>query len=83
MAILIKYTVPVYVEVNLDEGTIERVVVQDDEATLAEADPLTPGIPVVFDADTWEEVTDAERDAAVALAQGSDDADWPAWCFGW
>lgn len=73
--IVLNYTVPVRVVVNLDTKEAEQVVVLDDEAR--------PDFrPDPYDRDTYEVLK--QDDPRVALAGDiADDADWPYWAFGW
>lgn len=67
--VFVQYHVPVLAEVDLVAGRVVRVQV-DDEA-VGEADQV-----FVLDG---TDLTDAEQEAAVSVA---DDSFWPAWEFG-
>lgn len=67
--VTVEYTVPVFCQLDLESGRVERVRVLDEE--LSEAGP-------VFDRD-GHKVTAGEAEQARVLA---DQAEWPAWEFG-
>lgn len=72
MEVVIKTSVPVYVTVDLDDGTVTEVHV-DVEAPMKygpEVEINDPGLP-----------TPEIREQAVAIAEGG--AEWPVWEFGW
>ena len=70
MTVFVRYMYPIYAEVDLDEGEVVRVVV-DDEASSQPIevldDALDPAGPNV-------------RDAALQIAES---ALWPSWDYGW
>lgn len=70
MKVLVKYMYPVYVEIDLDEAAVGRVVV-DDEASAAPDEV----IDLARDA-----VADEVHDRALAIAEADT---WPSWEFGW
>lgn len=67
----VPYTVPVTVTVDLDTGRVTRVVVCDEDATLARHELL--------DTPEGEAVSDDEAEQAVAIAENEP---WPAWEVG-
>lgn len=73
----ISYTVPVQVIVNLETGRVTRVVVLDE---LVEPDESSKGGFYEVVDDQNRVPRQAEIDKAYRLAE---DADWPAWDFGW
>lgn len=73
----LSYSVPVQVIVNLDDKTVERVVVIDESIT------QDPG-GYCADADTYEAINnpnDERVERAYKIAE--DGAPWPSWDFGW
>lgn len=70
MKVLVKYTYPVYVEIDLDEGAVGRVVV-DDEASAAPDEV----VDLARDA-----VADDVHDRALAITETDT---WPSWELGW
>lgn len=70
MKVLVKYMYPIYAVVDLDEGAVTRVVV-DDEA---------PSSPVeAFDLSLGALDVRA-REQALAIAESDT---WPSWDYGW
>ncbi|MGI8710748.1 MAG: hypothetical protein ACR2LA_07140 [Acidimicrobiales bacterium] len=70
MTVFVRYVYPIYAEVDLDEGEVVRVVV-DDEA---------PSQPIeVLDA-ALDPVGPDVRDIALRTAES---ALWPSWDYGW
>jgi|GEM_PF-5030713 len=69
MTVLVRYLVPVLVEVNLESGRVARVQV-DDEAVGDVDDLWVIDEPVL---------SPAERERAIAIAT---DEPWPAWDLG-
>lgn len=72
MRVELRYEVPVYVVVDLESETVERVVVHDEGVEMASDVP-----PV--DKDTEELVAGDAARRAVELADGES---WPRWEFG-
>ena len=66
----ITYSASVYVEVDRDEGTIERVVVMDEDL----------GAPTEITDSDDRPVSTEVADELKALV---DEVEWPAWQFGW
>lgn len=70
MSVLVKYTYPIYAEVDLDEGAVVRVVV-DDEATSQAIEVLD---------DDFDLVSSDLRETALRVAESTI---WPSWDYGW
>lgn len=70
MTMFVRYMYPIYAEVDLDEGEVVRVVVDDESSSQAievlddALDPAGPGV----------------GDAALRIAES---ALWPSWDYGW
>lgn len=67
--VILQHTVPVSVEVDLENGRVAQVVVHDEE--------LSPPLLEKTDASVPPEI--AKRAADIA----QQDEYWPAWKFGW
>ena len=65
----VRYLVPVLAEVDIADGRVVRVQVEDEAVGDAEQ---------VFAVDGTD-LTDAEQEAAISVAE---DSFWPAWEFG-
>ena len=78
MRISISYSVPVQVIVDLDTGTVDRVVVIDEDIT-ADRNGFAEN------ADTYTPATPEQITAAYDIAEGVDTGavEWPAWDMGW
>lgn len=70
MTVFVRYMYPIYAEVDLDEGEVVRVVVDDEASSQA--------IEVLDDA--LDPVAPAVRDAALQTAESTL---WPSWDYGW
>jgi hypothetical protein len=77
MILHVNYTVPVVAVVDTDAGTIDQVVIVDEEIKL-DGDYGNRGVSV----DAAEPASDTDADAALALAEGPDALMWPGWDFG-
>lgn len=71
MLVDVPYTAPVIVTVDTATGKVERVVVCDEEATLARYEQL--------DSPDGEPVSQDEAEEAVEIAENQP---WPAWEVG-
>ncbi len=70
MTVFVRYMYPIYAEVDLDEGEVVRVVVDDESPSQAIEvldDALDPAGPDV-------------RDVALGIAESGL---WPSWTYGW
>jgi hypothetical protein len=65
----VTYNVPVIVVVDTDAGTVDRVVVSNEEIALDEVEPVRKH-------DDQSEVSDSEAQQAVDIAETDS---WPAW----
>lgn len=70
MAVYVRYLYPIYAEIDLDEGDVARVVV-DDEAPSQAADVLDESL---------RPVGPGVKAAALQIAES---ALWPSWDYGW
>jgi hypothetical protein len=70
MKVLVRYTYPIYAEVDLDAGDMVRVVV-DDEA---------PAQPVEVVDTSFGSVSPRLRARALEVTES---IDWPSWDYGW
>lgn len=74
MRLSIPYTVPVQVIVDLDTGTVDRVVVIDESIA---KDRSPDGFVEEFDGKGAYKTTDVDRAFEIAESK-----DWPRWEFG-
>jgi len=79
--VTISFTAPVFVVVDLENRTIEQVVVGDEECKRA-ADDGAIDYHVDGGVGTAGPVTPEDEAAAYAIADAGD-VEWPAWEFGW
>lgn len=70
MTVFVRYMYPIYAEVDMDEGHVVRVVV-DDEAPSQAIEVLD---------DSLNPVGPDLRDAALQIAEPTM---WPSWDYGW
>lgn len=72
MAVFVRYMYPIYAEVDLDEGDVVRVVV-DDESPSVRPEVLDDALHPV-------PVNSEVKEAALRIAES---AMWPSWEYGW
>lgn len=70
MPVFVRYMYPIYAEVDLDEGDVVRVVVDDEFPSVD---------PEVLD-DALNPVNSEVKGAALRIAES---AMWPSWDYGW